>query len=154
MIMYKVKIRPVVCGILISSFDQALAMASTWPYPMSQPRLNTNKDRGHQREREGKKWEHTYTFTENVYIVKCLLGNVSRDDFGLTESSHAKKIDCKNKIESPWIEAWPTDFLRKAFSHFYFGHFFHDFSKLMFWFKVGTTTSYGPKIERNKKKPG
>ena len=70
MIMYKVKIRPVVCGILISSFDQALAMASTWPYPMSKPRLNTNKDRGHQRER-AKKWEHTYTFTENVYIVKC-----------------------------------------------------------------------------------
>ena len=130
MIMYKVKIRPVVCGILISSFDQALAMASTWPYPMSQPRLNTNKDRGHQREREGKKWEHTYTFTENVYIVKCLLGNVSRDDFGLTESSHSEKIDCKNKIESPWIEPWPTYFLPKTFSHFLFWPFFSWFFKI------------------------
>ena len=120
MIMYKVKIRPVVGGILISSFDQALAMASTWPYPMSQPRLNTNKDRGHQRER-GQKMRALLHFYWECVHCEMLLGNMSRDDFGLTEStSHSEKIDCKNKIESPWIEPWPTDFLRKTFSQFFF----------------------------------
>ena len=61
-----------------------------------------------------------------------LLGNMSRDDFGLTESSHSEKIDCKNKIESPWIEPWPTDFLRKTFSHFFFAIFFMIFQRWFF----------------------